>query len=481
MSRLLLSFFFIINLVSGAYAHQVTLNDLAYTIFSQQKEYDHGFSREYPQGIVECFEQEEFKRVISDLYCLLCGQMDQGGVDPDQKSFFIQKVELKKDFRLVVVGDIHGSVHALLRNLLRLKALGILSDDLKLADNHYLIFTGDYADRGRYGVEVWYLLALLKLANPDNVFLCRGNHEIKGVAEQYGFKKELIYKYDETVFCDESNSCFVTMCDLFSCLPVALLLGRDNNYVMACHGGLPLKDLNDCKCGIEFCEAEDKFKFIYPEGECPFALTDEIKAFSRGDSKFMVIDNEIGQQFLWNDFEYGCGVYVSSRGVGYEIGIDIVAGAIEAYGIKSIFRGHQHNENAVSVYKCCGGLIECRDDDLLVNFVDCEVKQVKDGEIRFIDKKLCVFMSAPEGIEKDTEGFGVVWLADEGWRLEAHSYELPEDRDGKYVLSRENDDREMEFEWFDDEIEISNALCYEVDSKFIQDFDKVTSIGACHE
>ena len=41
----------------------------------------------------------------------------------------------------------------------------------------YMVFLGDYVDRGFYGTEVLYTIMMLKIANPEKVILLRGNHE----------------------------------------------------------------------------------------------------------------------------------------------------------------------------------------------------------------------------------------------------------------------------------------------------------------
>ena len=64
---------------------------------------------------------------------------------------FVEKVSVGARQRIIFIGDIHGSAHSLLRNLLRLQAEGILDDNFKLIDNYYLLFTGDYADTD----ELW--------------------------------------------------------------------------------------------------------------------------------------------------------------------------------------------------------------------------------------------------------------------------------------------------------------------------------------
>ena len=55
-----------------------------------------------------------------------------------------------------------------------------------------MVFTGDFVDRGRNGLEVWYTLLSLKCApgNWDKVFLIRGNHETCEISDDYGYKHE---------------------------------------------------------------------------------------------------------------------------------------------------------------------------------------------------------------------------------------------------------------------------------------------------
>lgn len=57
--------------------------------------------------------------------------------------------------------------------------------------------TGDYVDRGAWGVELLTLLVCLKLALPACVHLLRGNHESAMCTKYYGFMGEVQAKYAE--------------------------------------------------------------------------------------------------------------------------------------------------------------------------------------------------------------------------------------------------------------------------------------------
>lgn len=59
--------------------------------------------------------------------------------------------------------------------------------------------SGDFVDRGAWGVETLVLFAALKVALPSRVTLLRGNHESSTCTRLYGFKTELFRKYDEEV------------------------------------------------------------------------------------------------------------------------------------------------------------------------------------------------------------------------------------------------------------------------------------------
>lgn len=148
-----------------------------------------------------------------------------------ENKFFIQKKELvKPKNECCVVGDIHGSIHSLVRILQDLIKTDKLDNQLKIKnDNFRLVCTGDYVDRGFYGSEVLYLLLRLKLANWDKVFLLRGNHESIELAKFYGFTSELARKYRQSIDLYQ---------DLFNHLPQALFLKNNDKWLAFCHGGL---------------------------------------------------------------------------------------------------------------------------------------------------------------------------------------------------------------------------------------------------
>ena len=88
---------------------------------------------------------------------------------------------MRIDGKVTIVGDVHGQfydLHGILKKEHRPEFL-----------NEKLLFLGDYVDRGPYGPEIVLLLYTLKQKYPDNVFLLRGNHESREMAEQFNFRQ----------------------------------------------------------------------------------------------------------------------------------------------------------------------------------------------------------------------------------------------------------------------------------------------------
>jgi serine/threonine-protein phosphatase with EF-hand domain len=88
---------------------------------------------------------------------------------------------------ITIVGDLHGQLDDL---MLIFRENGVPSQI-----NPY-VFNGDIVDRGPRGVECSLLLLTWMLVVPDAVHLNRGNHEDEGVTEGFGFKQEVLSKYD---------------------------------------------------------------------------------------------------------------------------------------------------------------------------------------------------------------------------------------------------------------------------------------------
>jgi len=141
---------------------------------------------------------------------------------------FVQRLLLPVNATVAVFGDLHGSYHSFLRSLLSLAAAGFLDAETfavapAFASSFFMLFLGDYVDRGAYGVEVLAGLLQLKMASPDNVFPVRGNHEdyaMNGPASGGTFLRELSSKFPDAAE-EEMRQLF----RVYETLPAAIFVG----------------------------------------------------------------------------------------------------------------------------------------------------------------------------------------------------------------------------------------------------------------
>ena len=115
----------------------------------------------------------------------------------------------KPPIKFKIVGDTHGQFQDLLYIF---DTYGYPSPE-----NPYL-FNGDYVDRGSMSVEILIALFCWKVAEPNSIFLNRGNHETIAMNRLYGFEKECATKYNSDIFSMFS--------DLFCYLPVGHVIGK---------------------------------------------------------------------------------------------------------------------------------------------------------------------------------------------------------------------------------------------------------------
>lgn len=133
----------------------------------------------------------------------------------------------------IFIGDTHGD---------SISTLAIIKQEnfvnkVKAGKDVYLIFLGDYADRGKRDVRNIEIILNLKKKYPDHVFLLRGNHEELSVGQYYGFLASCIKRFDY----EKGQNVFQRFNDLFEHLPVMVVLA---NGVVAVHGGVPVSEIN---------------------------------------------------------------------------------------------------------------------------------------------------------------------------------------------------------------------------------------------
>ncbi|MFX1538824.1 MAG: metallophosphoesterase [Promethearchaeota archaeon] len=132
-------------------------------------------------------------------------------------------VDIPADSSVLYVGDLHGYFDC-------------LEQALKLAEEKnadYVVFLGDYVDRGPKQIET--ILAIVELALRDEKFITlRGNHEDDRMNKVYGFYNDLKKVYPDQKALENIMGSFTI---LYEFLPLAAV--KSGSGSLAVHGGIP--------------------------------------------------------------------------------------------------------------------------------------------------------------------------------------------------------------------------------------------------
>lgn len=153
------------------------------------------------------------------------------GGSPVKFQPFAQKLSVPAGSEVFFRGDLHGDVRSLLDDLAWLNEQKFLEGFRIARTNFYMVFLGDFTDRGMYGTEALYSLFRLKFANPERVFLARGNHEDLSLQLRYGYFQEGRAKYGSAFNLGKVARCY-------DFLPVVIYLESGGNVIQCNHGGL---------------------------------------------------------------------------------------------------------------------------------------------------------------------------------------------------------------------------------------------------
>ena len=221
------------------------------------------------------------------------------------KKLLIETIEsLKKgntvkemNHECVVVGDIHGNFHDLIRIF--------LINGLPPKQNY--VFLGDYVDRGQYSLEVITLLFCLRNLYPESIILLRGNHELRETNKTYGFLPELAEV-------DVTTNLWSSFNDAFDYLPLAAVI---QGKFFCVHGGISPYD--------NFLEELRKMRL-------PIR-----------DVSGFVLD------LLWSDPSDKIDLFdENKRGRGCLFGRQAIFDFIKTSGYQCIIRGHQFTEEGIA-------------------------------------------------------------------------------------------------------------------------------------
>jgi len=209
-------------------------------------------------------------------------------------------VKLPPAGQAIVIGDIHGDLNSLYHILRESRFL----ERAERGEKVYVVFLGDYADRGEKGPEVYYVVLKLKEFFPEHVVLLRGNHE--GPADILAMPHDLPYHLLAKFGREGGYEAYKALRELWDSLHTAALV--EGRLVML-HGGVPSKarDLEDLAFAHERHPEEPHL-----------------------------------EEILWSDPEEGItGTYPSWRGAGRAFGPDVTRRFLLAVNARALVRGHE--------------------------------------------------------------------------------------------------------------------------------------------
>lgn len=326
-----------------------------------------------PRDLLPLRSFEEFRPVL-EAFFQLCqtGELaEEGawlGAQPTREEFFntsaayflrpaipfqpfAQRCLVPPGAEVLFHGDLHGDIHSLNTWLGWLNQAGYLRDFQIARPNVYLVFLGDYTDRGLYGVEVLYTILRLKLANPERVLLVRGNHEDVSLAARYGFLAEGQAKYGR-----EFDARAVMR--LYDFLPAVLYLGCGDTFIQCNHGGMePGYDpgaLLDAPDGVryQFLGELKQAQFVKAHPAWVAALPKPSWRIAQGVLKDFRPESPTEPAvlgFMWNDFSVVAGEpdLAIDPGRAFVYGPTVTRLLLEQAStprrrVHAVFRAHQH-------------------------------------------------------------------------------------------------------------------------------------------
>jgi len=213
-------------------------------------------------------------------------------------------IRMPPEGEVTVIGDLHGDLASLRQILFETKFL----DEVQHKHNAYLIFLGDYGDRGIYSPEVYYIVLTLKRSFPENVILLQGNHE--GPEDLLAYPHDLPYHLRRKFGLEEGLKVYEELSQLFRRFYTAVII---EGTIVMLHGGVP----------SEVKSIED-LAFAYKKHPAESHL----------------------EEILWSDpIDELHGKYPSPRGAGYLFGEDITDRFLKVLGVKLLIRGHEPADN----------------------------------------------------------------------------------------------------------------------------------------
>lgn len=175
-------------------------------------------------------------------------------INNEQKKHVIQKIIPARSARCVVFGDLRGAFHSFVRDLEQLVALHILTRDLRLTQDSYLIINGNLIDGSPYNMQTLYTLLLLMKKNPGRVIY------IKGSLEQTWFANSQLYKQLQAL--DADQMVYQSVNKLFEGLPTHIYVMTPEDQGIVIQADQEQQNISDVGNILSSIKANNSFNTV---------------------------------------------------------------------------------------------------------------------------------------------------------------------------------------------------------------------------
>ncbi len=197
----------------------------------------------------------------------------------------------------LIIGDVHGDFETLREIVMREKPL---------STGKLTVFLGDIVDRGEEQVECFALVLLMKIENPEDVVILRGNHEPPPGLDPYPHDFPYVLRARLGV---RGLKAYEEAYELFQELPYTLIV---KGKAILMHGGAPVRAVN-----------ASSIEELLAAGTWPPPI-------------------DVLEEVLWNDpVEEDVIALPSPRGAGKLFGPRVTKATLELTNTEMIIRGHE--------------------------------------------------------------------------------------------------------------------------------------------
>ena len=329
----------------------------------------------YKEKKYQLIENKYLKRIVNEFDIKLNVQSISSNFEIDNEKdydqpIYFQKIKIPDNSKVIIIGDIHSSLHSLFEILKSIR-IKYFRKNFLLKKNHYIIFLGDFLDRGPFSVEILILIFILKLKNFQNVYITQGNHENIDTNSSFGFKEELFYNEIHR----NQQKLFLKINSLLNKLPEALFIEYNKQFFMCCHGVF---------------DVEKDYTYI--------------KKFLQSENQYMLQKILKGGEisgYKWNDINMNIKNNTTNNRNTTDISETEILKYFNQTGISKIFKGHQDLEpcNICVV----SGKENTYDLEISKKYSQQKLFNPKQYNFDFRDKNLLAFITSTATQSKNVE------------------------------------------------------------------------------